>query len=186
MNSSSFPWLTILLVFPLLAALAVAVLPRTAGRMARVLALAYSLVELGISIAIACGFRSGDGMQFVENREWIRAFGAHYAVGVDGLGLSLVLLTTALTPIVILAGWHDGSSRADGVEPRWNERSFFAWMLALEALAIGCFIATDVFLFYVLFEVVLLPVYFLIGGFGGKGRLRAALEIGRASCRERV
>ncbi|MGN6161175.1 MAG: complex I subunit 4 family protein, partial [Marmoricola sp.] len=176
MNQSGFPWLTLLLLFPLAGALVVALLPRSSGHQARVVALGLSLVELVLSIAIAAGFHRHGGLQFVETHQWIKAFGAHYAVGIDGLGLSLVLLTTFLTPIVVLAGWHDGASRADGVPPRWSERSFFAWMLALEALAIGCFIATDVFLFYVLFEVVLLPVYFLIGGFGGIGRARAATK----------
>ncbi|GAC1380885.1 MAG: NADH-quinone oxidoreductase subunit M [Marmoricola sp.] len=176
MNSSDFPWLSILLVFPLVGALALWLLPASLASRVRVIALGLSLIELALSIAVAAGFRSHVGMQFIENHEWIKAFGAHYAVGVDGLGLSLVLLTTGLTPVVILAGWHDGTKRADGVNPRWSERSFFAWMLALEALAIGCFIATDVFLFYVLFEVVLLPVYFLIGGFGGAGRAKAATK----------
>ncbi|HWT46997.1 MAG TPA: NADH-quinone oxidoreductase subunit M, partial [Vicinamibacterales bacterium] len=163
-------------MLPLAGAVGVALLPRSAAHQARVVALGISLVELVLSIAITAGFHKNGGMQFVENHEWIKAFGAHYAVGIDGLGLSLVLLTTALTPVVVLAGWHDGVKRADGVPPRWTERSFFAWMLALEALAIGCFIATDVFLFYVLFEVVLLPVYFLIGGFGGFRRARAAAK----------
>ena len=176
MNHSDFPWLTLLLLFPLAGALGVALMPRAASHQARMVALGVSVVELVLSIAVTAGFHTSGGMQFVENHEWIKAFGAHYAVGIDGLGLSLVLLTTGLTPIVVLAGWHDGAKRADGVPPRWNERSFFAWMLALEALAIGCFIATDVFLFYVLFEVVLLPVYFLIGGFGGQGRAQAATK----------
>ena len=186
MNHSDFPWLSILLFFPVVAALIVAFGSKRATvgeeqeegprNTVRFLALGFALIELVLSIVVACGFRSGDGMQFVESHEWIKAFGAHYALGIDGLGLSLVLLTTALTPIVIVAGWYDGVSRADGVKPRWNQNSFFAWMLALESLAIGCFIATDVFLFYVLFEVVLLPVYFLIGGFGGKKRAQAATK----------
>ena len=88
-------------------------------------------------------------------------FGAHYALGVDGIGLTLVLLTAILSPVVILASWNDGD---DG---RWGVNAFFAWMLALEGLAIGVFAATDVFLFYVLFEATLIPIYFLIGGFGG-------------------
>ena len=108
---------------------------------------------------------AGGGYQFVEIHDWIPAFGAHYAVGLDGLGLVLVLLTTILTPVVILASWHDAD---DG---RWSVNSFFAWMLALEGLAIGVFAATDVFLFYVLFEATLIPIYFLIGGFGGARRV---------------
>ena len=87
-----------------------------------------------------------------RTHDWIQAFGAHYALGVDGLGLLLVLLTAILAPVVILASWNDAD---DG---RWGANAFFAWMLALEGLAIGVFAATDVFLFYVLFEATLIPV----------------------------
>ena len=97
-------------------------------------------------------------------------FGAHYALGVDGIGLTLVLLTAILSPVVILASWNDGD---DG---RWGVNAFFAWMLALEGLALGVFAATDVFLFYVLFEATLIPIYFLIGGFGGPRRSYAAVK----------
>ena len=81
-----------------------------------------------------------------------------------------MLLTAILTPVVILASWNDGD---DG---RWGANAFFAWMLALEGLAIGVFAATDVFLFYVLFEATLIPIYFLIGGFGGPRRSYAAVK----------
>ena len=81
-----------------------------------------------------------------------------------------MLLTAILTPVVILASWNDGD---DG---RWGVNAFFAWMLALEGLAIGVFAATDVFLFYVLFEATLIPIYFLIGGFGGPRRSYAAVK----------
>ena len=97
-------------------------------------------------------------MQFTEEPEWIRLFGAHYALGLDGIGLTLVLLTVILTPVVIVASWNDGDARPVGA------RRFFAWMLALEGLSIGVFAATDVFLFYVFFEATLIPVYFLVGG----------------------
>ena len=81
-----------------------------------------------------------------------------------------MLLTAILSPVVILASWNDGD---DG---RWGVNAFFAWMLALEGLAIGVFAATDVFLFYVLFEATLIPIYFLIGGFGGPRRSYAAVK----------
>ena len=121
---------------------------------------------------VAIGFDPGGARyQFTETHEWIRVFGAHYALGVDGIGLTLVLLTAILTPVVILASWHDGD---DG---RWGASAFFAWMLALEGLAIGVFSATDVFLFYVLFEATLIPIYFLIGGFGGRAALLRRGEV---------
>ena len=105
-----------------------------------------------------------------EQHVWIESLGAYYALGVDGIGLTLVLLTLVLTPIVVLASWHDGD------EGRWSTNAFFAWVLALEGLAVGVFAATDVFLFYVLFEATLVPIYFLIGGFGGARRSYAAVK----------
>ena len=95
-----------------------------------------------------------------------------YALGLDGLGLALVLLTTILSPVVLLASWRD----VDDSSTTWSVNSFFAWMLVLEGLAIGVFAATDVFLFYVLFEATLIPIYFLIGGFGGVRRSYAAAK----------
>jgi NADH-quinone oxidoreductase subunit M len=177
-----FPWLTLLLLAPLAFGAVVALMP-TAARV-REVALGLSLVELVLSIVVALRFDpstgSGTGnMQFTETHTWIKAFGAHYALGLDGLGLTLVLLTTILTPVVILASWHDGdpsTSSGTGTAPRWGRGAFFGWLLALEGLAIGCFVAVDVLLFYVLFEAVLIPVYFLIGGYGGPRRTAAAVK----------
>jgi NADH-quinone oxidoreductase subunit M len=174
----TIPWLTVLGVVPLLGALVVAFLPRGragdpargANLLAKQVALVISLVVLGLAIYLALRYDVDGGMQFVEQYDWITAFGAHYAVGLDGIGLVLVLLTTLLTPVVILASWHDADYG------RWSVNSFFAWILALEALSIGVFVATDVFLFYVLFEATLVPIYFLIGGFGGPRRSYAATK----------
>ncbi len=168
-TSSTVPWLTVLAALPLLGAVVMLLLPRTGG-LARLVALGVSLVTLALSAVVAVQFHPGGGFQFVEIHSWISTFGAHYALGLDGLGLLLVLLTTILTPVVILASWHDAD---DG---RWSSGAFFAWILALEGLAIGVFAATDVFLFYVLFEATLIPVYFLIGGFGGAQRSYAAVK----------
>jgi NADH-quinone oxidoreductase subunit M len=107
-------------------------------------------------------------MQLTEEHTWISAFGVHYALGVDGLGLLLILLTVVLVPIVFVGSWHE----ADGRGPA----AFFAWALALEAFALAVFAATDVFLFYVVFEATLIPAYFLIGRFGREGRAFAALK----------
>ncbi|MGH3412212.1 MAG: NADH-quinone oxidoreductase subunit M [Marmoricola sp.] len=168
---NGFPWLTILLWAPLLGGVIVALLPRRATPSApKQIALGFSLLILAYSIVIAVRFQAAGGMQLREQYDWISAFGAHYALGVDGLGLSLVMLTTILTPVVLLASWHDADS--GGGKPA----SFFAWLLVLECLCIGCFTANDLFLFYVLFEAVLLPVYFLIGGFGGPRRAAASMK----------
>jgi NADH-quinone oxidoreductase subunit M len=170
------PWLTVLGAVPLLGAIAVMALPRAAGEgpgrnaLPKQVALAVSLVVLAIAVYLATQFEVGGGMQFVEERDWIPAFGAHYALGLDGLGLVMVLLTALLTPVVILASWDDADAG------RWSVNAFFAWILALEGLSLGVFAATDVFLFYVLFEATLVPIYFLIGGFGGTRRSYAATK----------
>jgi len=168
----SFPWLTTLLVVPLIGAVVVAFLPKRAdGTFVKQAAFGFSLVTLAVTAAVGLMFDvGGERFQLTEQHVWISAFGVHYALGVDGIGLTLVLLTAILTPVVILASWNDGD---DG---RWSVNSFFAWMLALEGLAIGVFVATDVFLFYVLFEATLIPIYFLIGGFGGPRRSYAAVK----------
>ncbi len=167
---SGFPWLTVLAATPLVGSLVLLALPRRDGNPARLVALAISLGTLGLALAVAVGYDAGAGMQFREEHSWIAAFGAHYALGVDGIGLTLVLLTAVLTPIVILASWHDGDNG------RYSVNTFFAWMLGLEGLALGVFEATDVFLFYVLFEATLIPLYFLIGGYGGPQRSYAAVK----------
>ncbi len=171
MNGStmSVPWLTILALIPLVGAVALMAVPR-GGALPKQVALGVSGVALVVSVVIAVQYHNDGGFQFVERHEWINSFGAHYALGVDGLGLLLVLLTTILTPVVILASWNDAD------EARWSVNSFFAMMLTLEGLAVGVFAATDVFLFYVLFEATLIPIYFLIGGFGGPQRSYAAVK----------
>ena len=153
------PWLTILLLLPILGSLVLLVLPSGAsGALPKQVALGFSVLTLALGIALAIGYDPGGGYQFTEDLVWIKLFGAHYALGLDGIGLTLVLLTVILTPVVMLASWHDGDLGT------WGPKGFFAWMLALEGLSIGVFAATDVFLFYVLFEATLIPVYFLVGG----------------------
>ena len=172
------PWLTAALALPILGAVVVMLLPkRAAGALPKQVALGFSLLTLVLVLVMASQFDTGtDGFQFEEVHTWIEAFGAHYALGVDGIGLTLVLLTVILTPAVIAASWNDADPGSSQAPARWSVNSFFAWMLALEGLAIGTFAATDVFLFYVLFEATLIPIYFLIGGFGGARRGFAATK----------
>ncbi len=168
---SDFPILSVMLFVPIIGAVVLALAPaRTSDKAVKTAALAVSILTLAIGIALAIGYEPDGGMQFTETHEWIASFGAHYALGVDGVGLSLVMLTAILTPVVLLASWND----AEG--GRWSVKAFFAWMLALEGLSIGVFAATDVFLFYVFFEATLIPVYFLVGGYGGPQRARAAVK----------
>jgi NADH-quinone oxidoreductase subunit M len=168
---SDFPWLSLMLAVPIVGAVGLMALPKNAApALPKQVALGVTLLTLGLGIAMASAYDANGGMQFTENTNWIKSFGAHYSLGVDGIGLTLVMLTVILTPVVLLASWNDG----DG--GRWSPRAFFAWILALEGLSIGVFAATDVFLFYVFFEATLIPVYFLIGGYGGPNRARAAVK----------
>jgi NADH-quinone oxidoreductase subunit M len=180
----TIPWLTILALLPAVGAL---VLIFTGVKGAKQLALVFSLLTLAFALVIASRFRIGGGMQLVEQVPWIKPLGAYYALGLDGLGLTLVLLVVIITPVVIIASWRDfdgvGVSaepidgRAATIAPKYDARVFFALILAVQSCALFLFLATDVFLFYVFFEVILVPMYFLIGGFGpGPRRTYAAAK----------
>jgi NADH-quinone oxidoreductase subunit M len=114
--------------------------------------------------------RDNTELQFVEVRSWIPSFGINYAVGIDGIALVLILMSVILAPIVILAGWNEAQGG------RWSVKTFYILILVLETMMIGVFSATDVFLFYVIFEAMLVPVYFLIGGYGTGERSAAAVK----------
>ncbi|WP_435742935.1 NADH-quinone oxidoreductase subunit M [Nocardioides sp. SYSU DS0663] len=168
---NEFPWLTVLVLVPLVGAVVVAAVPR--AELAKQVALIFSVLTLGLGGVIAARYELRGGMQLTEEVDWISAFGVHYALGVDGLSLLLVLLTVVLVPLVLAFSW----THADpGTGASGSTRSFFAWTLALEALSLAVFLATDVFLFYVVFEATLIPAYFLIGGFGKAGRSAAAVK----------
>src|SRR5437773_6680259 len=106
-------------------------------------------------------------MQFTADQPWIAAWGIHYAVGVDGISLFLVLLTTFLMPLSVLGSWSYITKREGG---------FYALLLVLTTGMIGVIIALDLFLFYVMWEVMLIPMYFIIGVWGGDNRLYAAIK----------
>ncbi|MDP9399147.1 MAG: NADH-quinone oxidoreductase subunit M, partial [Actinomycetota bacterium] len=173
---TDLPWLTVLGGLPLLGALAVAFVPRGRELLAKQLALLVSLVVLAGTVALGLAFDpAGPQFQFVEQHAWIPAFGVSYAVGVDGIALVLVALAAVLTPVCILASWHDVRDTVGGRGGR-REQTFFALLLVLETAMIGVFAAVDVFLFYVFFEAMLIPMYFLIGSFGGPRRSYAAVK----------
>ncbi|KQY56903.1 MULTISPECIES: NADH-quinone oxidoreductase subunit M [unclassified Nocardioides] len=156
---NDFPWLTLLIAVPLVGGAVTALLPSKGGsELPKQVAVGTAALTFVLSVVVAFQYDAGDGMQFIELHDWIPAFGAHYALGVDGIGLTLVLLTTLLVPVVVLASWND----ADDTSPS----AYFGWMLALEGLALAVFMAQDVFLFYFVFEATLIPAYFLIGSFG--------------------
>src|SRR5579859_695497 len=179
---SNFPWLTVTGAIPLAGSLVVGLIPGRSApgseddRSARDLlvkrvALAFSLATLAVSIAMAVQFKTGGPrFQFTQTDQWISQFGVHYAVGTDGIALVLVLMTTVLTPLVVLGSW----TSAEG--GRRSVKTYFALLLALETLMIGAFAATDVFLFYVFFEAMLVPMYFMIGSYGVGQRQYAAVK----------
>jgi len=168
---NDFPILTVLVLVPLVGALTVAFAPG-AGDQPKRLGLLFSVVTLAVGVVLAATYDVGDGgLQLTETHDWVSAFGVHYALGVDGLGLLMILLTVGLVPVVLLAAWND-DEQSEGA----GARRFVAWTLALEALSLAVFAATDVFLFYVVFEATLVPAYFLIGGFGREKRSAAALK----------
>jgi NADH-quinone oxidoreductase subunit M len=163
-----FPWLTTIGLVPLAGAALVALLRD--GARAKTLALAVSLVTFAITIGAAFSFDAGLGgeYQFTETYRWIPQLGVSYAVGADGITLVMLALATVLVPLVILAAWKEvDDDRA---------RMFYGLVLVLETMMIGVFAARDVFLFYVFFEAMLIPVYFMIGIFGGAQRRYAAVK----------
>ena len=179
---NGFPWLTVAGAIPLAGAIAVALvpsLPRDSApadveartRLVKLLALGVSLVTLVWVIVMATRFNtSGPTYQLTEQYSWIPAFGVHYAVGVDGIALVLIGMTAVLMPLVLLASWHDADNA------KRSAKTYFALMLVLETMMIAVFAATDVFLFYVFFEAMLIPMYFMIGSFGVGPRQYAAVK----------
>ncbi|MFF0815120.1 NADH-quinone oxidoreductase subunit M [Rhodococcus sp. NPDC003318] len=170
---NGFAWLTALWLTPLVGAGVVAVVPTRSRGAARWTAFAVSLVVLALAVGVAIGYEpGGERYQFVESHEWIPAFGTRYTLGVDGVALVLVLLTAALVPVLLLAGWRD-ADRARGRRP---VHTYAALFLIVESMVLMSFVALDILLFYVFFEVMLIPMYLLIGGFGDARGPRAAVK----------
>src|SRR5215212_9712068 len=157
--------LTLVTFMPLVGAVVIAVAPL---RWARLLALGAALVTWVVSLVLAAGFNAqAAGFQFVEAHTWINAFGIQYKVGVDGLSLALVVLTTTLTWISILASFNPIQVRV---------KEYMISFLILEVGMTGVFLALDTFLFYIFWEVVLVPMYLIIGIWGGQNRIYATIK----------
>jgi len=164
----SLPILTTLILLPLLGGIAVLFTSKQNPTQARQLALLVSLTTFAVSILMWVNFDATSAdYQMVERYGWMPDFGISYHVGVDGISLLLVVLTTFLTPIALLCSW-------ESIESRVREFSFF--MLALEAAMIGVFISRDLFLFYVFWDAMLIPMYFLIGVWGYDRRIYASIK----------
>ncbi len=169
----SFPWLTVIGLVPLAGAIVIAVLPKAFAPRVRHVALAVSLITLVLTVIMAAKFNvhgagTAGGFQFSERIDWIPQFGVSYALGVNGIGLVMIALSAVLVPVCVLAAWNE-------IEVE-RAKMFFSLILVLETFMVGVFAARDVFLFYVIFEAMLIPVYFLIGSFGGAQRRYAAVK----------
>ncbi len=170
-TDTAFPFLTVLVLLPAGAALVTAFVPRSLGEVRQRLAVeliaaASMLATLALSITIAVRFRTGDGaFQMVSNHAWTGQLGIGWHLGVDGISLFLILMSAVLFPIALA-----------GARVRRDPRSFVVWMLVLEAACMGSFVSLDLVLFFLFFELTLVPIYFVIAGWGFERRSAAAVK----------
>jgi len=163
--------LTIIGLLPLVISILIVAIPGKNIGLIKKVAFGGTTVIAIISILLAIGFDKSDtSLQYVQSNAWISSFNINYSVGIDGISLVLILLSTILVPIVVLATWHESDSG------RWSAKVFYVLILILETMMIGVFAATDLFLFYVFFEAMLIPIYFLIGGYGSGNKSAAAVK----------
>jgi NADH-quinone oxidoreductase subunit M len=168
---SDLPFLLAMIAVPAIGAAVVAALPRGRDLLAKQVTLAVSLVVLLLAVLATVAFDiGGDRFQLTSSVSWIPDFGVAFALGVDGIALVMLLLVGVLVPVVVGASW------ADEMPGGRSMKAYFAWLLLLEAMMVGVFAATDIFLFYVFFEAMLVPMYFIIGSFGGPRRQYAAVK----------
>ncbi len=160
-----FRVLTALIVIPAIGAVVVALIPRTRPDIVRLVALLFSGAAGAMTLWLLAQFETDASFQFVENDTWIESFGISWHLGLDGISLFLVVLTGLLFPLAIVA-----------VDPEHDPKQYFAWILVLEAGCLGVFLALDLFAFFVFFEIVLVPMYFLIGRWGHGNRVYAAMK----------
>jgi NADH-quinone oxidoreductase subunit M len=166
MHDPGFPLLTFTVLLPLLTAVVVAILPRSRPEVVKLTGLLGAIGTGLLTVYLLVEFDRGQaGFQFVSEHTWIRDFGIEWKLGVDGISLFLVLLTGLLFPAALA-----------GPEVRKDVKAYTAWMLVLEAGCLGSFLALDLFLFFLFFELTLVPMYFVIGGWGYENRVYASLK----------
>ncbi|MEO6123880.1 MAG: NADH-quinone oxidoreductase subunit M [Ilumatobacteraceae bacterium] len=161
-----FPILTMLILVPAAGAILVAILTKRRPEFVKLAAVLSSVLTGALGLWMLASFKTGQaGFQLESKHEWIQAWGISWHVGVDGISLFLVVLTGVLFPLSIL-----------GADPHHDEKPYLAWLLLLEAGVMGSFLSLDLFLFFICFEIVLVPMYFLIGGWGYDKRIYAATK----------
>jgi NADH-quinone oxidoreductase subunit M len=164
-SSGGFPWITLVVFLPLLGVVGILLAKE---EMAKWIGFGVSAVLFLVSLQLWIMFNeTTPAMQFVEKHQWIISPSINYAVGIDGISLPLVLLTTFLTPLCILASWTSIETRV---------REFMISLLVMETATLGVFVALDFVLFYVFWETMLIPMYLLIGVWGGSNRVYAAIK----------
>ncbi len=165
-GAPDFPILTAVIVTPLLGALVVALVSKRRPEVAKQAAVLFSLATGALSIGVLALFDRHDaGFQLVDQMTWVKDPNISWTLGVDGISIWLVVLTGILFPIAML-----------GAPPHHDDKPFYAWLLVLQAGCMGAFLALDLFLFFVMFEIVLVPMYFLISGWGYDDRKYAATK----------
>ena len=159
---------SITLFAPLVGLGAILLVPRVKVTAIKSLGIGFSVATFFLSLALYASFDAANpGFQFVQKIPWIGTFDVSYHVGVDGLSLLLILLTTFLTPIAMLSSWNSVQKRV---------KEYTIMLLLLETGMLGVFAAVDLFLFYIFWEAMLIPMYFLIGIWGGENRIYAAMK----------
>jgi len=166
-SDTPFPILSVLVFGPVAGALLLALVPQGSVRLVRGLSLAVTLAVFALSLGLWTGFVPRGGFQFVERLSWIPSLGAEYHLGVDGLSLLLVLLTALLGPVVVLFSWE---------HVRVREKAYYATLLLLQAGLTGVFVTLDLMLFYIFWEAMLIPMFLLIGIWGGPRRIYASVK----------
>jgi len=163
-----FPILSFLVFFPLVGAAVIAMLPKSADGSVKFVAFGWSLLEFAASVPLFFRYQPNlQGMQFVERQAWLPGIGSSWHLGLDGISLFLILLTTATSAIAVLGSFEAVKERV---------RAYYMLLLALETGMLGTFVALDMVVFYIFWEAMLVPMYLLIGVWGGQDRIRAAVK----------
>src|SRR5208337_2293535 len=163
-----YPVLSTIIFLPILGALIIFLIKRSSETFIKWMALAVSIIDFVLSLPLFTGFdKTTAAMQFVEKHAWVPAWGINYSLGVDGISVLFVLLSTLLTILCVTVSW-------DSVKIKTKE--FFAALLLIEGSMIGVFCSLDMFLFYIFWEAMLIPMFLLIGVWGGPNRVYAAIK----------